>query len=242
MSQQTNHWHTFSTTVSPLYGVFPIQLVRHQNRRSCMTKFTHNQHLKMYSAFIYCSICACTQSIYKGVSMRILTYLVAMFAFGCGTDSSDERADTSSAPTSGAAMADAINEAGVVTSAWSAFCVAEFTSDYSVKDFDDELFTARAGERYRQKRPSNGTGLNAPGYAEPYFSPATALYLRGRSPKWHDVAHGRFLRQSADRHVFRSLFRYNIYPDDALTEEACTLPAGTYAMGGGGYFTGGEGK
>ena len=32
------------------------------------------------------------------------------------------------------------------------------------------------------------------------------------------------------------------YVDDALAEEACMLPAGTYAMGGGGYSSGGEGN
>ena len=38
------------------------------------------------------------------------------------------------------AMGARIDESGVVTPAWSEFCIAEFTSDYTVKDYETELF------------------------------------------------------------------------------------------------------
>ena len=40
------------------------------------------------------------------------------------------------------AMGARIDESGVVTPAWSEFCIAEFTSDYTVKDYET-VFTAR---------------------------------------------------------------------------------------------------
>ncbi|MEE2788184.1 MAG: hypothetical protein VX589_12650 [Myxococcota bacterium] len=177
--------------------------------------------------------------------MKMLTCMVALMAFGCGSDSSTERTDTLSAAMPDTPMGDAIIESGVVTSAWSEFCIAEFTSDYSVKDFGEEIFTARAGERYLvENGVTSGIGLDGPRvYAELVFLSKTGPFSfeveasdRMKLPITNPC-------ENRQTDMYFAVFSdTTFYVDDALTDEACTLPAGIYAMGGGGYFSGGEGS
>ena len=142
-------------------------------------------------------------------------------------------------------MGDIIDESGVVTSMWSEFCTAEFTSDYTVKDFDDELFTARAGERYLVKdNATNSIGPDGPRvYAELLFLSSTGPFVfEVEAPGGMDLPITSRCDAGRTTKYFAVFSDTTFYVDDALTEEACTLSAGTYAMGGGGFSSGGEGN
>jgi hypothetical protein len=74
-------------------------------------------------------------------SSHHLALLLALTAVACGSGSDGNQ-----------------EGAGTVTDQWRSYCVAKFTQDYRVTEFNEPLFTARAGEdhlrdvRHRRRR------------------------------------------------------------------------------------------
>ena len=116
--------------------------------------------------------------------------------------------------------------AGMVTEAWSSYCVATFTADQALSDGFETVFTARAGERYLMSEFGGDFGQDR----------AELLYLTQSGP--FDVE----LESStgAQGFPFTSNCEFgkgvpyyavfadvSVYSDEAMTNKVCDLSAGT---------------
>jgi hypothetical protein len=156
----------------------------------------------------------------KEIGLLVIS-LAALHMVACGDDdASDGTCGTSCG--------------GTVTEDWADFCLATFTEATSVQDFfGDPLFTAKSDEQYLMStfRMSFGEAR------------AQMYYLTASAPIEFDVEPGEdgsfpFTSNCEidEGQTYFGVFKSTtFYLDEALSQQACSLPAGTVALGGGGY-------
>lgn len=140
----------------------------------------------------------------------VLVCLASPVACACGGD--DAAADGSE-PTP--------ESSGQVTAPWTAYCIATFTRDYPVVDtFGDPQFTAKSGERYllAEYSPSQGS--------------FELVYLANGAPNPIAVEGEASLPFTTNCVTgvtsYYAVFQNTaVFEDEALTEKACDLTAGT---------------
>jgi hypothetical protein len=133
---------------------------------------------------------------------------------GCGGgDDDDENGSASGA-------------AGMVTEAWSSYCVATFTAAHGVSDGFDTLFTAKPGERYLMSEFGEDFGQDRAELL--YLTKAGPLELELDSatgpqgfPFTSNCEFGKGVPYYA---VFSDV---SVYSDQAMTTKVCDLSAGT---------------
>jgi hypothetical protein len=148
-----------------------------------------------------------------GVLWRSSALAALVLVSGCGGGDDDE----SGAP-SGAA--------GMVTEAWSSFCVATFTAAHGVSDGFDPVFTAKPGERYLMSEFGDDLGQDR----------AELLYLTNAGPLDVEVESA----TGAQDFPFTSNCEFgkgvpyyavfadvSVYSDEAMTTKVCDLSRGT---------------
>lgn len=139
--------------------------------------------------------------------------VVAAGLFGCGDDGGS-------------------GPSGQVEAPWDAYCVATFTEDFDVLDFDEVAFTAAKGDAYLLSSLDFGGRLSPEIYfmgkkgvtdfeleidpaAPPFTSNCAVGMTERRVGVFHDVT---------------------VYKDEEASDVACELTAGTtWVSGGGGY-------
>lgn len=138
----------------------------------------------------------------------VLVCLASAVAIGCGGDDGATEDNTPLPQTR-----------GQVTAPWTSYCVGTFTRDYVVVDgFGDPQFTAKSGESY----------LLAEHYAHVSFE---LIYLVDGAP-YSIAVEGEASRPFESSCVaaapYYAVFKDTaIFKDEALTEKACDLAAGT---------------
>jgi len=129
---------------------------------------------------------------------------------------------------------------GTVAAPWLDYCTATFTEDTPIIDvFDEELFTARAGESYLLS--DHGPGFDSGEEAEMIFlaagGPATFTVGgdEGSLPLTSDCFTG-----TPTSH-YGAFTDVTVYADETLATELCSLDAGaTVTAAGGGYSIAGQ--
>ncbi len=131
-------------------------------------------------------------------------------ALGCGGDD-----DT---PEGGGPSGE---NSGQVTAPWTAYCVATFTRDYPIIDsFGDPQFTAKTGEKYLLSELSAAQGSFELVYLA-NGAPNT-IAVEGESPLPIST------NCDAGATPYYAVFQDTaVFKDEALTEKACDLTAGT---------------
>jgi hypothetical protein len=112
---------------------------------------------------------------------------------------------------------------GQITAEWKNFCVATFTRDYTVTDtFGDTQFTAQAGEEYllTDLGPA-GTGaeLSYLVNGAPY-----SFIVEQVEAAWPFTSNC----ESGQTHYYAVFRDVTVFKDEAMTEKACDLRAGTF--------------
>lgn len=139
-----------------------------------------------------------------------LVYLANVVTIGCG---GDDGTPDENAPAGGSS--------GQVTAPWTTYCVATFTRDYPIIDgFGDSLFTAKTGEKYLLSEFSAVQGS------------FELVYLASGAPNPIAVEGETTLpfttNCDAGTTSYYAVFQDTaVFKDEALTEKACDLTAGT---------------
>lgn len=146
-----------------------------------------------------------------------------------GTGGGSGGQSTGGAQTSGGssgAGGSATGQDGQVTDAFSAYCIATFTEDYtSIDPFGDPVFTARAGERYLMASYGNSVG-----------SRAELLFLTPTGPAEFDVQGDQTTgtlpfdtncAPDAWTQYYAVFADVTVFAEASLTTELCRLTAGT---------------
>lgn len=142
--------------------------------------------------------------------LATLVVLASATAMGCGGDDGGTTANTPSAENS-----------GQVTAPWTSYCVATFTRDFPLVDaFGDLQFTAKTGEKYLLAEFSAAQGS------------FEILYLVGGAPNPIVIEGEASLpfttNCDAGTTEYYAVFQNTaVFKDEALTEKACDLAAGT---------------
>lgn len=112
---------------------------------------------------------------------------------------------------------------GQVTAQWQDFCVATFTRDYAVIDaFGDTEFTARAGEKYLLTDFDAGRTEAELGYlldGAPY-----SFMVAQVGAAWPFTSNC----ESGQARYYAVFQDVTVFKDEAMTEKACDLSAGTF--------------
>jgi hypothetical protein len=127
---------------------------------------------------------------------------------------------------------------GQVTDAWRAYCVATFTKDYTVTEFNEPLFQARAGDAYLMSQYGDGFGERAEllylTSSGPYSFSIDAPAGSGNFPFTSNCTVGATTSYYA---VFANL---SVYDSAELTNKLCDVPANTVKVRNTGGMSGYE--
>jgi hypothetical protein len=149
-----------------------------------------------------------------GVLWRSSALAALVLVSGCG-GGDDE--DESGAPS---------GDAGMVTEAWSSYCVATFTAASGVSDGFDTVFTAKPGERYLMREFGNDFGQDR----------AELLYLTRSGPldvELQSTTGAQGFPFTSNCEFGKGVPYYavfadvSVYSDEAMTTKVCDLSRGS---------------
>ncbi len=139
----------------------------------------------------------------------------SLLAFGCDSESPSNGANNAS-----------VTGSGQVTAQWSGYCVAKFTSDVVIRDsFDDILFTARSGEEYLLTEYDTSRVEIA--YLTPLGPDTYEVPVSGGPETFPFTSNCTFDQAVEYYAVFTDVV---VYDSEALTNQLCSLPAGTAVL------------